>query len=58
MKRYPGPRGPHGKHLTFPVAHGCSPSHMEVHVVFSALGTEMGRMSSLTFPIDQIDQEF
>ena len=52
VKQYPEPCGPWGKCLSFSVIYAYSPSCLWAYVSFSPLGTSMGPIPSLTFPID------
>ena len=58
VKQYPGPHGPYGECLTLPITHGYSSSRLWEFVFSGALGTGMGPIPSLTFPIGQIELEF
>ena len=52
LKRYAGPHGPWGRCLSFPGTYTDSPSCLCGYVSFSPVGTGMGPIPSLTFPID------
>ena len=52
MKLYPGPHGPYRQCPSFLVTYASSPSLLWGCVSSSQLGTGMGPIPSLTFPMD------